>query len=335
MKILLSGYHNPDYITITEYVEKAIAETGNYLVSFDDRQFLIPGRVRKVFPWLEKWDLRRLNKNLISLAERNRPDLCLVTGGHRILPDTVEKLKKMGVKTVLWTIDVPVDFNPVLSAAPHYDFIFCGGTEAVEVFEKSGITNARWLPFACDPDSHKPVDVNDAEREKYGADIVFVGSHYPNREFVFEALKDFDFRIYGPGWNKLSGNSPLEGKAADIKLKSEEWLKIYAASKIVVVVHYDDGKTPCYQVSPKVYEALACRKFLLVDDQRDLKNLFEDGRHLVIYKNRDDLKEKARFYLKQSQLRERIAEQGYKEVLQKHAYLHRVRKLLSVVNGGV
>jgi len=331
MKLLFSGYHNPHYLTITEYIERAIQKTGNTLLSFDDRDFVLPGRIRKIFPPLGRWDLKRLNKKLISIVRKEKPDLCLITGGHRILSETIERIKKMGVKTVLWTIDPPIDFKPIIISAEHYDFVFCGGTEAMEILSKAGIKNVRWLPFACDPEIHKPVNLSQEEFKKYKTDIVFVGSYYSNRAKIFEALADFDFKIYGSGWSKLDRKSPLKSKVMDIKLKPEEWLKIYAASKIVVVAHYNDGKTPCYQVSPKVYETLACKKFLLVDGQRDLRYLFEDGRHLVIYEDRDDLRKKAEFYLKHSDKRKQIAEEGFREVKEKHTYLHRIKEVLKVL----
>ena len=34
-------------------------------------------------------------------------------------------------------------------------------------------------------------------------DVVFVGSHYPNREVVLNRLIDFDLAIWGPGWRLL------------------------------------------------------------------------------------------------------------------------------------
>ena len=47
MKILFSSFHNPHFITITEYIECAIKEMQHELINFDDRQHVIPGRIRK------------------------------------------------------------------------------------------------------------------------------------------------------------------------------------------------------------------------------------------------------------------------------------------------
>ncbi len=331
MKILLSGYHNPHFLTITEYIESAIEKSGHSLLSFDDRSFIIPGRIRERVELLQRWDMKRLNKRIVSQAESFKPDMCLVTGGYRILPETIEKIKRRGIKTVLWTIDPPTDFQPIIEAAPHYDFVFCGGTEAQELLEKIGAKKTTWLPFACDPEVHRFQETTPEERKFWGSDVTFIGSYYPNRAQLLEKLADFDLKVWGPGWNKLPSASRLRGKIRDMQLRPEEWTKILSSCKITVVIHYQDGKTPCYQASPKVYETLACKSFLLVDNQRDVKSLFEDGKHLAVFKDVEDLKEKIVYYLNHQGEREKIINQGYEETMQRHAYIHRIKKLIQSV----
>ncbi|PIV63925.1 MAG: hypothetical protein COS11_04820 [bacterium (Candidatus Ratteibacteria) CG01_land_8_20_14_3_00_40_19] len=332
MKILFSGYHNPNFITITEYIEEAIRKLGYQLISFDDRKFIIPGRLRKKFYFLHTLDLKRINGNLTKIARKEKPEIYIETGGYQIFPASIRAIKKMGIKTGLWTIDPIREDDPRLKIEFAYDFVFCGGTEMVEVLKGKEIENGPfWLPFACDPDFHKRVEVNQEERKKYGSDICFVGSFYPNRAEILEKITDFNLKVWGPGWNNLSFDSPLKKLAKESQLKPEEWRKIYSSSKIILAIHYQDGKIPCYQASPKVYEALACKSFLLVDNQKDVKSLFEDGKHLTIFKDIKDLREKIKYYLIHPEERERIAQEGYREVIQKHTYLHRIKKMLTVI----
>ena len=60
MRILLSGYHNPHYWTVTEYIERAIRALGHELAVFDDGTRCIPGRLRDRSPGMERgtytWD---------------------------------------------------------------------------------------------------------------------------------------------------------------------------------------------------------------------------------------------------------------------------------------
>ena len=73
MKILLVGYHNPHFVNTMVWREKAVEYLGHELVVFDDRQFLIPGRIRESVPFLQQWDLGRLNRALVAFAARTKP----------------------------------------------------------------------------------------------------------------------------------------------------------------------------------------------------------------------------------------------------------------------
>jgi len=336
MKILFSGHHNPHFLTITEHLEKAIQSQGHDLVIFEDRQHKIPGRARRYSLFLNQLDLKMINKKLLSLAEETKPSIAIVTGGHRISSETVKRIKYQGVLCVLWTIDAPLNFQPIIDAAPAYDHIFCQGTEAIELLDKAEIKGAQWLPMACDPDYHCPVISTDEETRIYGSDVVFVGSFYPQRASVFTRLVDFDFAIWGPGWDALPKSSPLRKHLKGRHTRPEEWLKIYNASKIILSTHYNDpeDRFPVYQASPRVFEILACGAFQLCDDQRDVFTLFQDGRDLVKFTNGDDLVAKVKYFLAHPEERKAIAAQGRKTVLARHTYRHRIEELLARIGHG-
>ncbi len=334
MKVILSSYHNPRFMTITEYMESAIKALGHDLIVFDDRQHIIPGRIRQRIHWLNRFDLQHINKKMVSLALRTKPDIAIVTGGHRISAGTVKTLRSKGICTALWTIDAILNFQPILAVAPLYDHIFCQGTEAIELLNHVGIKGAHWLPVACDPSQHKPVELSAEEEKLYGNDVVFVGSYYPNRSELFENLLDFEFAIWGPGWEKLNVKSRLRECVKGAQTKPTEWSKIYSASKIVLAAHYQDPEKrfPVYQASPRIFEVMACRAFVISDNQRDVFSLFKSGEHLIGFDHPDDLVEKIRYYLEHPEERKEIARRGRQEVLNNHTYVHRIQKLLSIVS---
>ena len=334
MKILFSGYHNPHFMTVTEYMESAIRALGHELYIFDDRQHIVPGRIRQHIQWLNKFDLRHINKMMVSMALETMPDVVIVTGGHRIKATTIKTLKDNGICTVLWTTDAPFNFKPIINVAPIYDHIFCQGTEALELLNRAGIEGAQWLPVACDPNVQKSVEISPEEKRHYSNDVVFAGSYYPNRAELFEGLTGFDFGIWGPGWEQLSLDSPLRGFFKGGQVKPKVWSKIYSASNIILAIHYQDPekKIPVYQASPRVFEALACGAFVISDDQRDVFTLFQEGEHLARFFDSNDLIEKVKYYLDNPKKRHEIALRGRKEVLDKHTYVHRIETLLSVCN---
>ncbi len=331
MRILFSSYHNPHFLTITEYIERAIELSAHELIPYDDRQHIIPGRIRSRLGYLKKFNLMRINTKLLSLCREKKPDIALIAGGHRIAGPTIKKLKRYGIKSVLWTIDAPIHFKPILQAAPFYDHIVCQGTEAVEVLNAQGISGAQWLPVACDPEVHRKTALTDDEYRKYGRDIAFVGSYYPNRWETLKALDGFDIGIWGPNWRCTSRHEHRQIQIKDVHLPVSEWLKIYSSAKIVVIIHYQDGKIPCYQASPKIFEALACGCFVLVDNQKDVFKLFEDNEHLVKFDDAEDLKKKINYYLVHPGKRKAIAICGQRKALDYHTYVHRINKLTSII----
>jgi spore maturation protein CgeB len=324
-------------VTITEYIENALRASGFQTLFFDDRKFIIPARIRNRSACLDYLDLKRINKKLVSAIKSFNPDLFLEAGGHRILPETINTIKHHGIKTALWTIDPPIDFNPVVKAALYYDFVFTGGTEAYDILKEKDISNLSWLPFACDPDLHKPQILSEEEKKHYGTDIAFVGSvHpglYPFRIKFLESISDLDLAVWGPGSSDIPHDSPLIKHIRGEKTPPDAWTKIYSASKIVLCMHYKDpeNRTACHQASPRVYEALACGAFLMVDAQRDVMTLFKDREDIVLFRDTDELRELIRFYLARPEERLKIAERGRRTVLEKHTYRHRVDEILKVV----
>ncbi len=330
----MAGYHNPNFVNTMVYREEAIGYLGHRLISFDDRSFLIPGRIRSKVSFLHQWDLRRLNSQLVHLVKDKRPDACFIIGGQRVLPATVQEIKKRGVPAALWTTDVPIDFKNILEAAPFYDQLFCAGSEAADIFHARGFKNVTLVPFGCDPNYHKQVTLGPAEQKQYGHDLVFIGSYYPNRGKLLEAVADLDIGIWGPYWQQLPENSLLKKKAVNIKMNYDQWVRIYNASKINIVVHYQDDKVPCHQASPKLFEAMACGSFVLCDRQKDAAVLFKDKYHLVFFDDADDLREKAAYYLGHEEERKLIAYQGCREVLARHTYQDRFRQMLEILQKG-
>lgn len=336
-KILFSSNRNPHFLTITEYIESALRENAEILF-FDNRKFILPESIRGRVPILGQWDLCRLNRRLEAIAQKHQPDIFLEIGGNRILPATLRKLKNRGIITALWTTDpLRGDVSWLLKAGGEYDFIFCAGSEAYELFKEAGLKNIHFLPFGCSPEFHYPVSLKGEDRRNYSCDIAFVGTVdpgiYPFRTGVLEAISDFNLAVWGPGADLLPDDSKLKTLVRGKETSPEDWRKIYQAAKIVICIHYQDpqGKFKCFQASPRVYEALACGAFLAVDDQKDVRELFKDREDLVIFKDTAQLREILKYYLAHPEEREKIAAQGRAKVLSGHTYLHRVRTILKAI----
>jgi len=339
MRIFFVGYHNPNFMSFTEYVENAIIELGHEIATFDFRSWLIPGRIRDRVPALHSWDIARINRELLNRVSEFHPDIILITGGSTIFPGTVLRLKEIsGAITVNWIADFPLSFDDYAKVGPYYDYFFTSGTDALKMYEDMGNKNGLWLPFACDPQFHRPRELTGDEKKRYGCDICFVGSNYKEREDILMELTGYDLGIWGLGWERLDKMSPLRKFVRGKAVTPDEWTKIYSTSKIVLnIIGHRCGVMKPYveedffrMTNTKVFEILGCGAFQLVDGREDVKALFRDGEHLSLYGNMRELKDRIDYYLREPSERGRIAFSGRKEVIARHTYRHRVEEILSV-----
>jgi spore maturation protein CgeB len=82
-----------------------------------------------------------------------------------------------------------------------------------------------------------------------------------------------------------------------------------------------------YGGNMRLFEAAALGTFQLVDNRPGIHEWFKDGEHLVIYKDTQDLREKAAYYLAHPEERLAIAEAARAYVLAHHTYEQRLDKL--------
>jgi 2-polyprenyl-3-methyl-5-hydroxy-6-metoxy-1,4-benzoquinol methylase/thioredoxin-like negative regulator of GroEL len=78
----------------------------------------------------------------------------------------------------------------------------------------------------------------------------------------------------------------------------------------------------------RVFETMASGALLVTDEADGLEDLFEDGKHLVVYRRDEDLLAVVERYLADHDARDRIAAEGQALVLSRHTYAHRMAEIL-------
>jgi len=271
----------------------------------------------------------RLGRRFLETAKTFRPDLVFVNYGELLPVGAIMKTKReTGAFTVIWLADFPGDLiykKRVLQVVSSYDLVAVQGRDMGEVLRRELGLEAHWLPVAADPSVYYPMDLSEKE------EVCFVGSWYPRREELVREISDFPLVIYGPGWDRagpLGGGSVHTGGR-----KPDETRLIYSTSAINLSIHlmepWDSVKFT--QVSPRVFEVLACGAFLLSDRTSDLKELFTEGEHYVGFDSKEELREHIAFYLANNSERERIQSKGRDHVLSHHTYNHRIDSLMEII----
>lgn len=188
-----------------------------------------------------------------------------------------------------------------LQMAKKFDKVFVAQKRAVEEFKRDGV-DAEWLPHAFEPQAYPKIDFASKTW-----DVAFVGNiNSDNRiEFLDRMFREFPNFFYG-------------------QRRFEDAAEIFCKSKIVLNIAMTDD------INMRVFETLGTGSFLLTNWVPTIEELFENEKHLVLYKTFDEAVEKAKYYLSHDSEREKIAQAGYEEVMKKHTIDHRVNRILDV-----
>ncbi len=150
------------------------------------------------------------------------------------------------------------------------------------------------------------------------------------RRYYLEALADMGLVIFGDAdWEHPSYSGPLRANYGGKRLDYfTELPNLYASAKINInIFHSQCVVAP----NPRVYDVLACGGFLLTQYNPGLEDEFHIGRELVVFHTRDELRNKAEYFLNHPKERNAIAEQGQLKALAKCGYHDRMQRFLSAL----
>ncbi|MDA7857897.1 glycosyltransferase [bacterium] len=272
------------------------------------------------------------NKKLIKAALNFKPDLILDVSTKTTTPHLIKQVKEK-LKKVLFIGhfgDNPLLYDPPFKSIPYYDYFFVKDTYVLTHLKKLGLDNVYYLPQACDPDIHRPIeDISKEERDYYGNDLSFVGTMYPYRVRILEIFRNYNLKIWGSGWRgDIPKDSVAYTKHQHKWVVGREKSLVFTASKINI--NTQNPQNDIFGVSSKVFQIASAGGFQLIDYKQDLENLFNIGEEIITFNSRDELKELADFYLKNPEKRKQIALKSQERARNEHTYRHRFEEILKV-----
>jgi len=277
-----------------------IVLTGKYIKEKWYSEFLFHKAFEKLYPGTPYIPYSALgnSKDLLSAA-----DALVIFEGCGIVPSVLEGLKCC--KIVVFPGALGIKKNAIIRLkrlATFCDFIYClDTTRAEDVGHRLGITLYPLLP-ATDPEVYPPV-VN--ANPIY--DVIFWGVMKPIRKALLSELKKHCSVYHRRAFLSQVPTFCGSGRIA-----------------------FNKSLTHAY--NNRVFESLGMKLFLITDFVEERYRVFEHRKHLVYYKD-EELIEEVLYYLQRPEARLQIAEAGYKEVLEKHTYVHRVAHLMSRIGG--
>lgn len=187
--------------------------------------------------------------------------------------------------------------------------------------------SAHWLPCTSDPEffcPHVPVG------KKPGSRRPVFKQHFPKFQFGFFGSKTGLYRgdILKEACQELGYSHDIRqvGKAHRHRWP-ETCEAMHECRYLFNKGQKHDGP------NQRVIESMAVKKLLFndIDEREGMSLLFEEGKHFLGYKDKNELKEKMLWAVNNPVLADTIAKAGWGEVRSKHFVTHRLDRILEVV----
>ncbi len=249
--------------------------------------------------------------------------------GRLVFPATIRAIRKMGIPTVnLYLDDVkgfwgnfePTGFSSMIDIAGAFDLGWTNFQEAQKWYASQG-TEAVFLPSGANPDIYKPLQPQ-VERD---IDVLFIGQRYGRRPKIIEFLQQNGIaaQAFGKGW-----------KNGEVSI--EKMIELYNRAKIVLGMgEACTGGVKKIQIKGRDFEVPMSGALYLTQANPELEPYFEIGEEIAVYRDENDLLEKARFYLANPQVAEKMRQNARKHCVAEHSWEARFQaafeKLVQVV----
>jgi spore maturation protein CgeB len=326
MKILVAIPGNLRTVSMGRFVPDALAALGQEVRVVDYSPTLVEKLRHKLF---RREVPEAVTPRLLAAIEAHSPQLFITLFGVNVGPNVLAELKRKRITTVNWWLNDPFQWDRAKKILGAYDFGFTNARYSVDAYAAAGLKHVHFLPSACDPSVHHPLEGRAVE-----CDLSFAGDWSTNREQIVTRLIEsgVDVRVYGPWRRKLGPASPVSKRLSHGFFTPERMIEIFAASRATLNVHTWRGRFD-FGLNPRVFEAGASGTPQLVDHKRELDELFGPGERagMVIYRTDEELFKLARSISSRAAELKAAALAAASAFQRDHSYRARMVELLRVV----
>jgi spore maturation protein CgeB len=132
------------------------------------------------------------------------------------------------------------------------------------------------------------------------------------------------------------GRSPITGYSHELLRSNHQPLygidmyNLFNKAKIILNIHI--GVAGEYAGNMRLFEVTGVGSCLLTDYKRNLKDLFDVDKEVVVYNSQEDCIEKVKWLLENENQRKEIAQLGQKRTLESHTVGDRCKTIIDLIN---
>lgn len=284
--------------------------------------------------------LFKINKDLYKKVQDFEPDLVFIYRGTHIWPQTIKKIKDLGVVVFGYNNDDPFGkkywkyvWRNFVSSIKLYDHLFVYRHKNAQDLSKLGYYNFSQLrSYYIKEDNYI---IPNASNERFNADVSFVG-HFEDdgRDECLKYLIDNGVRVKifgGESWfNSRYYNFFINnlGKISNLN-KVDYNLSLNCAKICLVFLSKRNNDT----YTRRCFEIPAAGSLMLSEYTQDLDSLFKQGVEADYFCSKEELLDKVKYYLDHDDARKKVASAGNERLLKDgHEVADRVKEIIKTYN---
>lgn len=298
-----------------------------------------------------------INRQVLQLAEQHKPDWFWGDKQEYLRPQTLARLREMGVKSVHFTPDPYFTLSWKRTrlmdrCMPLFDCVITSKTYELAEYKKV-CRQVIYMPLGFSQSVHRPLHTEQTrEGGKFYTPIGFIGGWEPRREEFLSKLVQAGgkLKIWGYAWDHLIDGRWTIRRAYRLKINAgnakfriarnpelaacwqsgeiygDEYAQALTGAKISIgflrLVCPDQHTT-------RTFEIPACGSMLLADRTPEHQAFFREGYEAEFYSSVDEMVEKACYYQQHEQERQAIADAGLRRCHESgYSYRARLEKVL-------
>jgi spore maturation protein CgeB len=260
--------------------------------------------------------VRRFNRDVLAMVERDRPDIFWADKLLWLWPETLRKIRSLGVASVSYMIDNPFGtrqdpgWRVYMKAIPEFDLHVVQRDSNFADYRARGARDVIKVQTAYEPTLHfpPPAGWSDADRT---IDVGFIGSPYDERAAFLTRLA-----------RECSMNVRIHGSNAWLQaLDAEAQRDLFAGNELYLAAYREGIWSTKINLSflthanqdefvHKSFEIAACEGFLLAERSAGHAMRFIEDEEAVFFADFEECVAKIRRYLPDEAARTRIARAG-------------------------
>jgi spore maturation protein CgeB len=253
---------------------------------------------------------------LPKVLQNKSYDLCYVDGGEFVTPSIIKRFRRHAPTVLNYSIDDPLGIReparsiPYRQSVPFYDLCVVVRPENVDEAKRLGAKDVMRVFRSSDEVAHAPRTVTAALADRWQADVLFLGTWFPERgPFLVDLIKrGVPLSIRGANWNKAPEWPTLKSCFKGGQLQGDDYALALQCAKVNLGL-LSKGNRDLH--TTRSLEIPAVGGLLCAERTTEHLEMYVDGEEAVFWDGAEECATVCLEVLRDEERRKRIAAAGH------------------------